>query len=421
MIQLRAAACLLELKRNQWRSAGEVREIAERRMLALLDHARNTTAFYRKRLAGITIRSLDGLHALPATEKCDVRDSTQSFISSAYRADRLISEYTSGSTGIQVPIFRSPRESGYGVALEIHHLTECGAALHWRQARITHYETPPNPLQRLGVFRCSYLPVQGDEAGNMDALLRMRPEILVSYPSILLPLARANNAGEKGLRLRMALAGGEMLSGNARSEISQSFGCPVYDRFGTMESSWAAWECRDGALHIQDDFVYVEILDERGEPVPDGRSGRIALTPLWRRAMPLIRYLTGDRGSIGGRCRCGRGLRTLRLDAGREDDGVVLPSGRVRSARSINLMDDIQGILSYQIVQKEPGLFLFRYVPGTGLGKEGEAEVARLIRAGCLGEEVKVEFEAVASLPRGKTGKLQAVISKVGHGERRSG
>jgi len=404
---------LSQMKRNQWLSEGALRRISEKKLLDLIAHARATVPFYRKSLDGMPVRSMEDLQSLPILSKTVVRDSAERFVSSAYDRRSLQATYTSGSTGIQVPLFYSRAESAYGVAFETHHLTECGAGLFDLQVRIAHYESRPNLLQRLGVFRCRYLDVRADETENLLHLASLKPGILISYPSILLPLARINSSEGLGLRLKLALSGGETLTPAVRKEISSSFGCPVFDRYGSMESSWAAWECREGSLHIQEDMVVVEIVGEDGKGLPDGKAGTIVVTPLWRRAMPFIRYSLGDTGSFGPPCACGRGLRTLRVARGRQDDILVLPSGKIRSARSINLMDDIPGMLSYQIIQENPSLFVFRYVPSGGLGAKERKEVESRIRAGCLGEEVRVEFEVVPSIARGRTGKIQTVMSKV--------
>ena len=56
----------------------------------------------------------------------------------------------------------------------------------------------------------------------------------------------------------------------------------------------------------------MEIVDDRGQPVPEGTVGQIVGTNLHNRAMPFLRYLQGDRGavrSIG--CPCGRTFRVL--------------------------------------------------------------------------------------------------------------
>ncbi len=404
---------LAQMKRNQWLTGSALRKISEKKLISLIAHARSSVPFYKKSLGGIPMRSIDDLQSLPILSKTDVRDNAGSFVSSSCSKRALHATYTSGSTGIQVPLFYSHAESAYGVAFETHHLTECGAGIFDLQVRIAHYESRPNLLQCLGVFRCRYLDVRADETETLLRLASLRPGILISYPSILLPLARINSSEGLNLRLKLALSGGETLTPMARNEISSSFSCPVFDRYGSMESSWVAWECKEGSLHIQEDMVVVEIVGQHGKNLPDGKVGTIVVTPLWRRAMPFIRYSLGDSGSFGPPCTCGRGLRTLRVARGRQDDILVLPSGKTRSARSINLMDDIPGMLSYQIIQEQPSLFVFRYVPSDGLGEKERKEVESRIRAGCLGEEIRVEFEEVPSIVRGRTGKIQTVVSKM--------
>jgi phenylacetate-coenzyme A ligase PaaK-like adenylate-forming protein len=99
---------------------------------------------------------------------------------------------------------------------------------------------------------------------------------------------------------------------------------------------------------------------------------------------------------------------------GRSDDVLVLPSGKVRSARSINLMDDLSELAAYQIIQEKVDLFIFRYAPVRVLDESVKNEIRRRIRNGCLGEDVTVEFEEVGRIRRDTTGKIRTVVSKVG-------
>jgi phenylacetate-CoA ligase len=217
-----------------------------------------------------------------------------------------------------------------------------------------------------------------------------------------------------GIRLKSIFAGGELLEERAKKSISKSFCCPVFDRYGSMETSWIAWECEKGSMHIQADQAIVEILDEKNNPQKPGRIGKVVVTPLWQRAMPFIRYSLGDLACIGGRCTCGRGLPVLRSINGRKDDLIILPSGKKRSARAINLMDDIEGILSYQIIQEREDLFVFRYVPAKkDIPETTKRRVSQIIKHGCLGEPVSVEFDCVKSIEKGSSGKIRTVVSKV--------
>ena len=49
--------------------------------------------------------------------------------------------------------------------------------------------------------------------------------------------------------------------------------------------------------HVDSSSFYVEILEEDGDrPVEPGKLGRIVITDLYNKAMPLLRYDTGDLG-----------------------------------------------------------------------------------------------------------------------------
>jgi phenylacetate-coenzyme A ligase PaaK-like adenylate-forming protein len=76
--------------------------------------------------------------------------------------------------------------------------------------------------------------------------------------------------------------------------------------------------CRDG-MHLRDDEFYVEIIDPKTlQPLPDGEMGEIVLTSLKERAMPLIRYRTGDIGTLlTTPCTCGGALPRLGRVEGR--------------------------------------------------------------------------------------------------------
>lgn len=49
----------------------------------------------------------------------------------------------------------------------------------------------------------------------------------------------------------------------------------------------------DGAVRPADGVAFVEIVDDRERPVPDGRHGRLVATPLYAFTRPLIRFDTG--------------------------------------------------------------------------------------------------------------------------------
>jgi phenylacetate-CoA ligase len=78
--------------------------------------------------------------------------------------------------------------------------------------------------------------------------------------------------------------------------IEGAFRCPVVDNYNSREVWTIAFQCRLGHLHVNDDCVQIEIVDDRGVPVEScGTAGRLVVTGLHSYAMPLVRYALGDR------------------------------------------------------------------------------------------------------------------------------
>lgn len=134
-----------------------------------------------------------------------------------------------------------------------------------------------------------------------------------------------------------------------REAIEALWDAEVYDFYGISDifgACGAACEKHDG-LHIAEDHVYVEVLDEKtGLPVKEGERGEMVLTTLRKEIRPMIRFRTGDIVTYTNeKCECGRTLKRIKV-IGRLDDmfiagGVnVFPSDIEHVARKF---DDLTG------------------------------------------------------------------------------
>lgn len=134
-----------------------------------------------------------------------------------------------------------------------------------------------------------------------------------------------------------------------REAIEALWDAEVYDFYGISDifgACAAACEKHDG-LHIAEDHVYVEVLDEKtGLPVKEGERGEMVLTTLRKEIRPMIRFRTGDIVTYTNeKCECGRTLKRIKV-IGRLDDmfiagGVnVFPSDIEHVARKF---DDLTG------------------------------------------------------------------------------
>jgi len=408
----------LSIKREERLDRDSLEELQKKKLSRMLDYA-SQTDHYGRIMAENSIRPSDilgDLTSIPITEKQDVHAAPTSLIPRPIKKGSLFVFTTSGSTGIPMKIYGDQQALNFRIALVYAHEIAQGRSPSELFAVIAReLYVPQHPfLAATGLFRKLYLSANTPEEKNYDALCKSKAKVFKTYPSVLTILSKLNNQENKKMKLRSIISTGEMLSKNTRKLAEESFSCPVYDHYGVWETRSVGWECpEERNLHVNGSSCILEIVDENGKPKKTG-VGDIIITSLHNKAMPFIRYRVGDRGSLGKDCPCGRGYPVLKELEGRTSEFIVLPSGKIHSASALGISrieSFFADVLQYQIIQEKEDLFVVKYT-GKELSSETEKEAIKMIRESC-NEDVQVEFEHVASIKRGRTGKISRIICKV--------
>jgi phenylacetate-CoA ligase len=214
----------------------------------------------------------------------------------------------------------------------------------------------------------------------------------------------------------VALASAESLHAEQRAAIAEAFQCPVRETYGMAENVAAATECPAGRLHLWPEVGLIEVVDG-DRPVPVGGFGEFICTGLMNADMPLIRYRLSDCGQLGPedeRCECGRTLPLLARVEGRMTDVVLTRDGR--RVFWLNPVLYSLPVREAQFVQEALDRMVVRYVAGPGFTAEtGQVIVQRLRER--MGD-VRVDLEAVATIPRPHGQKLRSVICNLPAAER---
>ena len=82
------------------------------------------------------------------------------------------------------------------------------------------------------------------------------------------------------------------------------------------------------AYHPADRHLVLELLTDEGRPARPGEMGCVIATLPFNRAMPLIRYETGDYATLAESNACSRSTEALKQIIGRERNLFKLPGGR---------------------------------------------------------------------------------------------
>ncbi len=98
--------------------------------------------------------------------------------------------------------------------------------------------------------------------------------------------------------LRAFWVAGELLSPGKRTALSSLWGGKaIFEDYGSTETGSLAGEMPCGHVHPWSDRLLFEVLLSGGEIAQAGR-GRLLVTPYFREAMPLVRYLVDDEVEI---------------------------------------------------------------------------------------------------------------------------
>lgn len=193
--------------------------------------------------------------------------------------------------------------------------------------------------------------VNAPEAEIIKRLNDFQPAMLSGYPSNLALLA---DFEELNIHPDVVITGGELLTDEIRGKLTDKFGCYVQTHYSCTEGGEIACECEEKHLHINEDWVIVEPVDEDNNPVPFGKmSDKVLITNLSNYIQPFIRYELTDRVIVHNeKCKCGRTTLWLEIE-GRTDDILEFDNGvRIAPMSLYKVLEEVKTIRRFQLIQR---------------------------------------------------------------------
>lgn len=249
-----------------------------------------------------------------------------------------------------------------------------------------------------------------DPADRSRFLADLDPPLITGDPLSLAQLLQL----DPPIRPRALVSTAVALNPVLRQRLEERFGCPVIQWYSLTETGPIGYGCPRGeGYHLLPHDLHLEVLDSGGGVLPPGERGEITVSGGRNPFVPLVRYRTGDWGSVDHRpCGCGDPMPRIRGLEGRQPVRFRdAAGGEVNSVDLARLLREFP-LLQHHCMQRRDHSLVVRLRPITPGGVD-VAVVRERLRT-LLGAGMAVEVVEDGSLgERGAGGKITAFASEL--------
>ena len=274
--------------------------------------------------------------------------------------------------------------------------------------------TPSTPSIRIAAS----LPLEN----IVQQLNQWQPDLLIAYASMSRILADEQLAGRLHIAPEKVFTSSEVLTDETRRRVKTTWGEEPFNQYGATETADIAAEyklCRH--LHVFEDLLLVEIVDDQYHPVPHGEFGtKLLVTTLFSRTQPLIRYEINDSVRLSAEPCSMSGLPFVFIDGiqGRVEDALSMPGAKGKliliQPLVFNRVMDILPISGWQVIQEtESTLKVLLSGVRNDIRDEAVSDAIRreLTAEGVMIPLIKVQH--IAEIPKNSSGKAPLVKSNI--------
>jgi phenylacetate-CoA ligase len=390
------------------------KRILKLRLEKILEHVSKNVTYYEN-----TNVLQSNIHTFPVVNKNIIRDRIDDFVSKGFDKNGLHRVVTSGSTGTPFSVYHDAMKKKRNRADTIYFGSlagfEIGIQLHYLKIW-----TAVNRKNKLQAWAENIIPIDVTQLSdeNIEKLLvnfakNNNPKAFLGYASALESICQfieKTNFTVRISKVKSIIAMSEGLSDYAKLALHKYFGVYPVSRYSNVENGIIAQQLPDGSNTFLVNWAsyFVEILDMESDNVLDiGNPGRIVITDYFNYAMPMIRYDTGDIGTLNW----DESKKKLLLTnvGGRKMDLVFNTKGNLVSSFTItNNMWLYPEIKQYQFIQLEKTKYLFK------LNLDGKFEREELLISefkNYFGQDAQIMVEYVDEIPLLNSGKRKKVMN----------
>lgn len=336
---------IMELEGMERLKRADIEAMQLKKLNVLLGREKKRGGFYGS--LPEKLDSLEELASLPFTEEADLQAyGHRMLLCSQNEIQRVITDRTSGTTGLPKRIFYTKNDLEHTVRLFMAGLGEF--IFPGNKTMICMPFSGPFGLGELIAEAVERLGAKALKTGPFltfsqfeKVLKEEKPDTFVGMAVQLLSILRYCGKGS----LERALVSGDACPDTVLEQCEMLLGTKLFPHYGSREIALGgAVTCpAHQGMHLRENHIIAEIIDEQGNVLPHGEYGELVITTIGMEAQPLIRYRTGDRTRIlAGKCPCESEL--IRIDQIKRINKSGLPDMEGLD----NLVFSIPEVIDYQ-------------------------------------------------------------------------
>ena len=397
----------------------ELKAIESQKLQNLIAYATTHVPFYKNLNVSL-------ISEFPILTKSILRERVKDLISDEFDIYKLDKHHSSGSSGVQSFTYMTHNHKFYLRALQTHWWT-------WSKYQIGDYLLQFGISQKRSFvkrlkdvfYRCTYVKAFGlSELELKETLQKIATKkhiFIAGYPSVINQLAKSSLVNRIQPDIKGVICFGDKLFDHYIANIKNAFGenVTLIDTYGCAEGLLMACKYDLDYYYIMSPHIYLEIVDDDGNPVPDGTLGHVLVTCLTNIAMPLIRYKLGDLAiKLPKEDYPDNRLLNyplLQKIIGRETDIVKTSKGITLNVHSFTgVLEYFQEIKQYKIIQNNLESIQIEYIvePGIPFDKTVLNDIKTKLNTltkNCL----NISFKQVKVIEPTKSGKPQIIESNL--------
>lgn len=380
----------------------------------ILDWAINNIPFYKK------YKGYNSIKDFPIIDKNIIRKNEDDFLAPSFDKETLFKEETSGSTGTPFVVYQDKqkrlRAAADTIAFSQFAGYNFGTKLYYSRVWNNHNKKTSLQSKIQNIVMQDSNKLSNEELETFLKKLEndsSEKSVLIFASSLTALNQYMDNYNRKtSAKISCFITMSESLPKGVRKGIEEKFRTTVVSRYSNCECGIIAQQCpSEDEYHINTASFYVELLKlDSNEDAGYGEPGRIVVTDLYNKAMPLIRYDTGDVGIMSDKSSCGKGSPVFTRIDGRRIDCIYSTKGEMMSPYIINnTLWYYRELNQYQFVQNGENDYLLKLnIDNKSFLRENELlnDIKKYI-----GEDANIKIEYIDEIPLLASGKRKQVVN----------